>query len=263
MTRFIYSFDLQHRHHTFLNSNASQAREFWKNTYLDPTQSREEAYLTQMTNSFGIELIEGFRKWAKFGLSAYISYRTRNTSNPHISGSRSLRRMRQLPLRPFPTISTFPRRLLATCYGWEAVCKKIKDQYSDMRQAPIRSRRRRGRRPRPQRQRDHPIQAFRRFRENRSQCQFPEHRPALSSSELYLKSFRLEQRFRENTHLQNRRRTDNPWTKTTLRAGVENIQNLVYFNSNSLPEQYGETCRFSLPVRSNCSRLESSIGTTP
>ena len=30
-----------------------------------------------------------------------------------------------------------------------------------------------------------------------------------------------------------------PWTKTKLRAGVENLQNYVYFDESSKPAQYG------------------------
>ena len=30
-----------------------------------------------------------------------------------------------------------------------------------------------------------------------------------------------------------------PWTNTDISAGVENVQNYIYFNSRSLPEQYG------------------------
>lgn len=74
LTRFIYSFDLQHNRHKFLNSNTTQGNEFWANRYLDLSGTDDNTYMNMMTNSFGVELIEGFRDWAKFGLSAYISY---------------------------------------------------------------------------------------------------------------------------------------------------------------------------------------------
>lgn len=77
MTRFIYSLDYSGRHHLFRDTDPAKAREFWKNAYLNPSTTDDNTRMWQITNTFGIEMIEGFRKWAKFGLSAYVSLQNR------------------------------------------------------------------------------------------------------------------------------------------------------------------------------------------
>lgn len=74
VTKFVYTFDWQTNHHTFVNNNASDASKFWDNTYFDLTGTNDDAYHWSVTNTVGIEMIEGFQKWAKFGLAAYASY---------------------------------------------------------------------------------------------------------------------------------------------------------------------------------------------
>ena len=74
LARIIYSFDLQHNRHGFANYNANEGREFWKDFYLNNSGTQDNTYMNMMTNSIGLELIEGFKKWVKFGLSAYVSY---------------------------------------------------------------------------------------------------------------------------------------------------------------------------------------------
>lgn len=77
LMKFIYSLDYEGRHHNFRNDNAQQARDFWKNTYLDLDKTRDDTRYWAVTNTIGVELLEGFRKWAKFGISAYASLQTR------------------------------------------------------------------------------------------------------------------------------------------------------------------------------------------
>lgn len=240
MTRFIYSFDLQHRHHTFLNSNASQAREFWKNTYLDPTQSREEAYLTQMTNSFGIELIEGFRKWAKFGLSAYISYQTQKYKQPTYFRIPELTEDEAASLTPLPDNFHIPasttRNMLwvggrlqkdkgsILRYAASARFGLVGDVVGDL---------------------DLKGNVTTRFKLFGDSVKIAANANFRNIAQPYLLQNYISNHFAWNNDFGKTRtykiggELTIPWTKTTLRAGVENIQNLVYFNSNSLPEQYG------------------------
>lgn len=77
VTKFIYSFDYQTRRHRFININASDDAKFFKNTYLSLTGTNDSTYYWHISNSVGIELVEGFQKWAKFGLSAYATYQIR------------------------------------------------------------------------------------------------------------------------------------------------------------------------------------------
>lgn len=77
LMKFLYSLDYEGRHHKFLNTNATQGHEFWKNTYLDFNGTDDNTRYWTVTNTIGIQLLEGFKKWAKFGIDAYASMQTR------------------------------------------------------------------------------------------------------------------------------------------------------------------------------------------
>lgn len=79
VTKFIYSLDYQKAEHVFRNAGATDAKEFWDDFYLwQPGQTVDRTSYSSLTNTFGIAMIEGFRKWAQFGLSAYASYEHRS-----------------------------------------------------------------------------------------------------------------------------------------------------------------------------------------
>ena len=77
LMKFIYSLDYEGRHHNFTNNNSQQGKEFWKNTYLDLDKTDDNTRYWIVTNTLGVELLEGFKKWAKFGISAYATLQTR------------------------------------------------------------------------------------------------------------------------------------------------------------------------------------------
>lgn len=74
VTRFVYAFDWKKDHRLFLNTNASEGREFWQDTYFNSGGTRQNDNYWRIGNTLGIEMVEGFQKWAKFGLSAYVEY---------------------------------------------------------------------------------------------------------------------------------------------------------------------------------------------
>lgn len=74
VTKFVYSFDWKTDHHLFLNQNSSDARKFWANTYFNDSETRDDANHWSVSNTIGVEMVEGFHKWAKFGISAYATY---------------------------------------------------------------------------------------------------------------------------------------------------------------------------------------------
>ena len=80
VTKFIYSLDYQTRRHRFINKNNGDAAKFFENTYITMTETDDNSYYWHLSNSLGIELMEGFQKWAKFGLSAYATYQIRKYS---------------------------------------------------------------------------------------------------------------------------------------------------------------------------------------
>ncbi len=240
MTRFIYSFDLQHRHHTFLNTNTSQAQEFWKNCYLDPSGSREETYLTQMTNSFGIELIEGFQKWAKFGLSAFISYQTQKYKQPTYFRQPELSETDWEKLTPLPdnfNVSPAETRNMLWVggrlqkdkgsilkYAANARFGLVGDVVGDLELD------------------GHINTRFKLFGDSVSitaKAAFHNTAQPYLIQKYISNHFAWDNDFGKTRSYKVGGELLIPWTKTTLSAEVENLQNLVYFDSESLPRQHG------------------------
>ncbi|MDE7471829.1 MAG: putative porin [Paramuribaculum sp.] len=86
--------------HRFVNPNISEDHSFWKDTYLSMDGTNDVTKYSSFSNTFGIALHEGFHKYAKFGLSAFLTYELRNyTQNPD-----TLLRDETLPegLTPYP-----------------------------------------------------------------------------------------------------------------------------------------------------------------
>ncbi len=240
VTRFVYSFDLQHRRHMFRNDNRSQGEAFWKNTYLDPTTTLEDAYLTQMTNSVGIELLEGFQKWAKFGLSAYVSYQTQNYKQPTHFRQPELTESEIESLTPLPDnfyiAPTSARHLLwvggrlnkdkGSLFRYAASARfgLVGDVVGDL-------------------ELDGNITT--RFKLFGDSVKFTAKGEFRNVAQPYLLQNYISNHFAWRNDFGKTRtyRVEGelliPWTKTTISAGVENIQNMVYFNSESLPAQYG------------------------
>lgn len=74
VTKFVYSLDYKKDRRFFINTNSSQAKKFWEETYFNASTTRENDNYWSVSNTLGVEMIEGFQKWAQFGLSAYASY---------------------------------------------------------------------------------------------------------------------------------------------------------------------------------------------
>lgn len=72
--KFIYDFNYNATTHVFNNSNASQGQSFWENRYINPDGTHDITRFRSISNVLGVSMIEGFKKWAKFALSAYADY---------------------------------------------------------------------------------------------------------------------------------------------------------------------------------------------
>ncbi|MBP3299129.1 MAG: putative porin [Muribaculaceae bacterium] len=82
VTKFIWTLEYKSGRHLFLNTNPEEGAKFWANRYFDNDQTRDQTRYSDFTNTMGISMIEGFRKWAKFGLSAYATYSLRRFTQP-------------------------------------------------------------------------------------------------------------------------------------------------------------------------------------
>lgn len=77
VSSFIWTFDYRDGHHTFTNNSPTDAADFWDNTYLTTGESENPTSYWSMRNTFGVSLLEGFNKYAKAGLAAYVTHEIR------------------------------------------------------------------------------------------------------------------------------------------------------------------------------------------
>lgn len=73
-----WTFDYRRGRHLFDNSNGSEADKFWPNHYLSTDRTHDVTRYHSISNTIGLSLIEGFHKYAKFGLSAFLTHELRN-----------------------------------------------------------------------------------------------------------------------------------------------------------------------------------------
>lgn len=74
VSSFIWTFDLNRGRHVFDNTNMTQAEEFWSHRYLSSERTHDETKYLTVTNTLGVSLLEGFHRWAKFGLAGYVTH---------------------------------------------------------------------------------------------------------------------------------------------------------------------------------------------
>ena len=245
VTKFVYSFDYRYGHHTFTNTSASEARDFWENVYFNPSSTNDQTKWRAFTNTVGIEMIEGFQTWAKFGLAAYASYEisrfNTETVAAEIAGSdgendtSSSELLTPLPEGVGNAIADTRNRLWVggrlektrgsiLRYAADAKFGLIGDAAGEIDiRGNLETRFRLGK--------DTVVIAADGFFRNSTPSYLLQH--YVSNHFVWNNDFGKTRSFRVGGHL------FIPWTHTDISAGVENVQNYIYFNSRSLPEQYG------------------------
>lgn len=73
VTRIFMTNSYEQFGHRFIDKPASDQK-FWSDSFFNPSATREEQHSYVLTNTIGVELLEGFRKWVKFGLTAYAMH---------------------------------------------------------------------------------------------------------------------------------------------------------------------------------------------
>ncbi len=237
VTKFIYSFDYKYNHHTFKNTRADEASSFWANTYFNPDYTLDDTHYWSFANTLGISMIEGFQKWAKFGLSAYATYEFDRFKQSYLLPKPS---EEPKELTPLPEGFTFDHEKKRNRLWIGGRLEKMKgsllryaanakfglmgDAAGDLDiDGYIETRFRLGK--------DTVRISADGFFRNQTPSYLLRH--YISNHFVWNNDFGKTRSFRVGGHLHI------PWTKTDLRAGVENIQNCVYFNSSSMPQQHG------------------------
>ncbi|MDE7026072.1 MAG: putative porin, partial [Paramuribaculum sp.] len=77
VSSFIWTMDYNSSSHVFDNSNSEEASDFWTDFYFDTDRTHDRTSYWSLKNTFGVSLLEGFNKYAKAGLSAYLTHEVR------------------------------------------------------------------------------------------------------------------------------------------------------------------------------------------
>lgn len=239
VTKFIYSFDYKYNHRTFKNIRAEEDGSFWANTYFNPGYTLDNTHYWSVSNTLGVSMIEGFQKWAKFGLSAYATYEFDHFKQG-VLWNESENVTEETTLTPLPDgfeirpdkkrnrlwvggrLERMNGKILR--YAANAKFGLIGDAAGDL-------------------DIDGMVETTFRLGKDTVRISadgfFRNQTPSYLLRYYYSNHFLWENDFGKTRDFRVGGRLYIPWTKTDLRAGVENIQNCVYFNSTGVPQQYG------------------------
>ncbi len=237
VTKIIYSMDFKSGHHEFKNRNGEQGREFWPEAYFNADRTDDNTRYWTLSNTVGISMVEGFRKWAKFAIAAYATYEHRHyeQADPEkYIASESEHELTPLPEGLFPPVAKShliwvggrisKQKGTAIRYNADAKFGLLGAVTGDIDiNGDISTRFR-------MLGDTVSIRAYGWFKNSATTYLLQKY---ISNHFIWNNSFGKTRSFRVGGELVI------PWTKTKLRAGVENLQNYVYFDESSKPAQYG------------------------
>lgn len=74
VTSVIWTLRYMNDSHKFLDKSPGETRSFFENTYLNSQLTADRSTFSRLSNTVGLSLLEGFHRYAKFGLSGFITY---------------------------------------------------------------------------------------------------------------------------------------------------------------------------------------------
>lgn len=236
VTKFIWTLDYRTDRHRFTDRGDNP--DFWKDTYFSTSRSDDNTHFSDLSNTVGIQMIEGFRKWAKFGLNVYATYSFQKFTQTADTLDRSLPLPEGLTPLPegFSIKEKHSRSLLSIgaqitkqkgsilTYALEGRLGVVGDVAGDI---------------------DINGRIDTRFRLFGDTVQLGAKGHFRNTAQPYLLQHYISNHFAWDNDFGKTRsfRAEGeltiPWTHTVLSAGVENLQNYVYFASSGLPVQSG------------------------
>lgn len=249
VTSFIWTIKYREGRRRFKNNNAEQNRSFWDNTYFNPDLTNDQQKFWSLRNTLGISLLEGFNKYAKAGLSAYVTHEIRRYSMD-TQAMEPTDTPLEIPLNPSPVADIHDHEKQNLLWAGAQLTKQqgrilnydvtaeigligpaageIKVDGGITTRIPLLGD-------------TVNISADGKFT-NLAAPWFMQH--YLSNHFIWNNDFSKTRAFRAGGEI------TIPWTWTRLSAGVENIQNALYFDSSSLPRQHsGSVQIFSATLR--------------
>ncbi len=239
-TKILYSFEYTHDRHAFRDFSATETQDFWGHSYLNPEYTSDVTTLDTYTNTIGVSMIEGFQKWAKFGIGAYASVDHRRYSLPSATDPQYAWPAGADGLTPLPAdIQNIPRhdetilwvggRLEKTRgsilrYDADARFGLSGDYAGDMDiKGGITTR----------------IPLWRDTLSVSARGHFKNATPSWLLQHYVSNHFAWSNNFSRTNSFRVGGTVSYPKSGTTISAGFENIRNLIYFNDKSLPAQAG------------------------
>lgn len=77
VTSFIWTLNYNSGRHVFDNKSTGEGSDMWDNYYLTTGNTHDVTSYWSLKNTVGISLLEGFHKYAKFGLAGYVTHEIR------------------------------------------------------------------------------------------------------------------------------------------------------------------------------------------
>jgi hypothetical protein len=249
VTSIIWTMKYRTGNHEFKNYNAQENMSFWDNTYFDPSQTEDTQKFWSFRNTLGLSLLEGFNKYAKAGLAVYATYEMRHyamdTVLPETDTTDS-----GLAANPYPDVLTSEKQNLLwvgaqlTKQQGRIINYDVTGELGVIGEAAGEIKVDGGITTRiPLFGDTVNVRANGKFT-NLSAPWFMKH--FLSNHFIWENDFSKTRTFRVGGEIHI------PWTWTSLSAGVENVQNALYFDGNSLAQQNdGSVQVFSATLNQN------------
>lgn len=237
VSSFIWTLDYKKNRHNFYNNSVSDDKNFFENSYLSVDGTEDGTGYWRLKNTLGVSLLEGFHKYAKFGLSAYVTHEIRRYNQTVDTMLHSADKPKELT--PFPDFSIAPKTTENLLWVGGQLTKQrgslltysVTGQFGIV--GPVAG--------------DIDIYGsvstkFKLFGDSvkitgegffkNTETPFLMNH-YISNHFAWNNDFGKERRFRVGG------RIDLPHTGTVVSAGFENIQNMVYFNDKAMPTQEG------------------------
>lgn len=237
VSSFIWTLKYVGGKHLFLDDATGETGRFFEHTYLDNRSTRDRTTYWTLSNTVGVSLLEGFHKYAKFGLAAYITHQLRKYNQTPDTLDRT---DPALGLDPFPEgingidpksnenlawagaqlskqkgslltyMVTGELGILGSVAGDVKIDGNVSTRFKLMGDSVT-------------------ITGYGRFSNTAAPYLMNNY---VSNHFVWRNNFGKERRLRLGGEL------DISHTGSRINVGVENVQNLIYFNSQSLPVQH-------------------------
>ncbi len=233
VTAFSHTISFRNGYHMFRDDAATDAS-FWQHHYITPSTTLDETNYWTLDNTVGVSLLEGFSRWSKFGLSAFMHHQVAKYSQTPDTIQAPDPALTPYPLNSRLKPSEVENRLYVGArldkrlgaiirYNAEAELGLIGRAAGELKLKGELSTKFRLRSDSVQ------VRAYGSFA-NVHPSYFM--RNYLSNHFVWRNDFGKTRKVRFGGSL------DIDHTGTSISAGVENVQNLIYFNSEAMPVQH-------------------------